>query len=364
MRILYAATADLTLFRAHNVHIYRMCEALTSQNANVSLIVKRSPSRKELREGFSSDCEFEIIETKTSTGKLAVLLFALRVVAEARKHDVVLTRNLPVALGCALSGRKVLLELHGSLEDRRSEWFFKTLTGMRGFVGLIVVTRALKERFLSQFGEALRDRIHVLPDGAIATWNPPGDPIELSRPAIGYVGSFLPGKGVEQMLEVARQVPEATFYFVGGDFAQLAIPGGMSPRNARFIAPMPHNQALTWIDAFDIVLLPNQRRVMVTEGRFDIGKWTSPLKLFEYMAAGKAIVASRIDVLQEVLETGRNCLLADPENPLEWAECIRSIIRNNDKARALGERARQDFQVNFSWSTRARRILDIAGAIT
>ena len=110
--------------------------------------------------------------------------------------------------------------------------------------------------------------------------------------------------------------------------------------------------------AFDILLAPYQRKVSVAGGgTTTTEKWMSPLKVFEYMAAGKAIICSDMPVLQEVLVDKQNALLCDPENIDSWEEALIILSQNENMRIQLGEAARNDFVRRYSWYSRAEKLL-------
>ena len=90
----------------------------------------------------------------------------------------------------------------------------------------------------------------------------------------------------------------------------------------------------------------------------NLSDWMSPLKLFEYMGHGKAIVCSDLPVLREVLTDGVNARLANPDAPEEWVSAIRALHSSPETRVALGARARIDFVEKYSWDRRAEHILD------
>lgn len=83
------------------------------------------------------------------------------------------------------------------------------------------------------------------------------------------------------------------------------------------------------------------------------------MKMFEYMAHGKAIVASDLPALREILNDG-NSMLVDPESPGTWISAIRSLA-DPDKARRLGLAAKKDFDARHTWRKRAEAILESLG---
>jgi len=92
-------------------------------------------------------------------------------------------------------------------------------------------------------------------------------------------------------------------------------------------------------------------------GGTNLADWMSPLKMFEYMAQGKAIIASDLPVLREVLRDGENALLCDPDDPAAWAEALTGLAGQRQRLTELGDCARRDFLNSYSWDQRARHIL-------
>ncbi|MES9847282.1 MAG: glycosyltransferase, partial [Candidatus Thiodiazotropha sp.] len=85
-----------------------------------------------------------------------------------------------------------------------------------------------------------------------------------------------------------------------------------------------------------------------------------PMKLFEAMAAGRAIVASDIPPIREILEHGRNALLAPPEDPAAWEVAVKTLMHNHRLAVKLAQQARQDAAA-YSWTNRAAGIARAIG---
>ena len=98
----------------------------------------------------------------------------------------------------------------------------------------------------------------------------------------------------------------------------------------------------------DILVLPNPASAISSHA-------TSPLKLFEYMAAGKAIVASNLPAIAEVLQDDRNAVLVAAGDAAALAAAIRRLNDDAGLRTRLGESARRDV-AEYSWSRRAERL--------
>jgi len=97
-----------------------------------------------------------------------------------------------------------------------------------------------------------------------------------------------------------------------------------------------------------VLVVPNPRSAISTE-------FTSPLKLFEYMAAGRPIVASDLPSIREVLTDGYNALLVEPENPQALTDGVRRIKDDSALGERLAAQALQDVR-EFTWERRAARL--------
>ena len=115
-------------------------------------------------------------------------------------------------------------------------------------------------------------------------------------------------------------------------------------------AELPRYQA-----ACDVLLMPYQGRVAASSGG-DISRYLSPMKMFEYLACGRAILSSDLPVLQEILNES-NAMLLPAADVDSWVTVLQ-ILQTEPKTRAaLAAEARQTAE-QHTWTARARLILD------
>jgi glycosyltransferase involved in cell wall biosynthesis len=118
-----------------------------------------------------------------------------------------------------------------------------------------------------------------------------------------------------------------------------------------FTGKIPHVQAPQYLDATDILLSPH---VPMPDGTPFFG---SPTKIFEYMAMGKAIIASNLDQLGRVLTHQETAWLVEPGNPRELADSIRLLAARPEVRKSLGENARKTVMAQYTWQQNANRVL-------
>lgn len=356
-QLVYAVPADLGSAAAHCVHVLKMGDALQRNGLTVELCVRAAPDGADLARRFGLQSQFDVTRVPMVGLGPTSLKFARGVMSCTPTTARVLTRNIVTAVLSTLNGRRTVLELHSPVESIREKFLLQRFLKSKNAIGLVVVTEALKSRFIQDLGSMYDPILHVLPDAAEAMPFPNAK--ETTGNTVGYIGSFLPGKGAELVVAIANLMPDVQFYLVGGPKENLNVES--LPTNICITGQMMHSEALQMLWMFDVALLPNQSSVLVSNGKVDIGKWTSPLKLFEYMAAQRPIVASRLPVLQEVLSDHHNSLLANPTDPIDWVHCIRKLLSDRDLARRIAKTAQQDFLDHYTWDQRARRMASILG---
>lgn len=179
--------------------------------------------------------------------------------------------------------------------------------------------------------------------------------IEKDVKVVVYTGHLYSWKGVDTLAEAARKLPDVSVFFVGGtdkDVAKFQKKYGKR-ENINIIGYRPHTEIPIWQKAADVLVLPNTAKE-------DISKlYTSPMKLFEYMASGPPIVASDIPSIAEILNE-RNSVLIESDNPQVLAGGIQLILNNKDVAARIAEHAFRDVQ-KYSWGGRAKRIINFLG---
>jgi glycosyltransferase involved in cell wall biosynthesis len=369
--VLYVANAVVPSRTANSVHIMKMCEALANNGAKVTLLV---PNRFREFEGGARDIfdayqvrpVFAIKRLPWHRWRYNWVLFTLLscLYALVRPGMVLYTRFAPCAMFAALTGRRCVFESHALLWERDSPKarLFVWLMKKRRISRLVVISEALKEAYTELWGVD-RDQILVAHDAAV-------DPI-LDGPKtrlggredalkVGYVGHLYPGKGVEVIEAISKELPEFDFHVVGGLERDISHwQARIREPNVHFHGFVPQAKLAGFYRAFDICLLPNRRNVSGYPGEsgrtINIGEFTSPLKMFEYMSFAKAIVASDLNVLREVLNEG-NSVLVPPDDMPGWREAIRGLAAPEKRGK-IGARARADFLSHYTWNARAGAVL-------
>lgn len=365
----YISGSTLPSQAANSVHVMKMCRAFVHCGMQTTLFARGDATKTgEIFQYYGLEPEFDLAlspKHRIHLSRWALRLFAYRrLTAQRHLPDLVYGRD-PAALywlGHRLQ-RPFVYEAHHLPTSAFQRRIVTALIRSPRLQGIVVISDALREDML-QLYPALKDtRIITAHDGADVPVVTP-QPVDLTEPGkefsleVGYVGSLYQGRGIDLILALAARFPQIRFHFLGGTPQEIAAwkERGV-PDNVRFHGHRPHHEVQAWLAAFDVLLAPYPLKVRIGTG-YDTGRWMSPLKIFEYMAAGKAIIGSDLPVLREVLSHGETAQLAMPESVEDWEAAIKVLLGNSDFREELGKRALSEVRENFTWMARAQKIMD------
>jgi glycosyltransferase involved in cell wall biosynthesis len=295
---------------------------------------------------------------------------AAYLLATRRRFDLVYTRSeWALAALAPLAGllrRPVVFELHALGPRLRASGLLARATRV------VALTGATRQQVIDTGVPPAR--VMVAPDAVdLARFDVPMERAECrrrvglppDRPVIGYVGRFETmgmDKGIPTLIRALPAIGTAArdrrplLLCVGGPldrvsgYLAVARQHGVSADDVRFVDRVPPVEVPYWMKACDAGTIP-----------FD---WTdhfahhaSPLKMFEYMAAGVPIVASDLPALREVLRHDENALLVPPGDAAGLARALTDVLADPALAGRLARQARQDV-ARHTWQERARRILE------
>ncbi|MEY7849469.1 glycosyltransferase family 4 protein [Natrarchaeobius sp. A-rgal3] len=244
---------------------------------------------------------------------------------------------------------KLVFEMHTPISAHLKPRFFQAVDK------LVCITDKLKRYVLDQY-PIDRSSVLVAPDGVdlrpYRSRTRAEARSELTIPEneriVAYTGHLYPGKGVEVLIESAKEI-DATVYVVGGYEDDI----NRVKRSTNY----SENVVFTgFVDPADIPVYQIAADVLVAPYTESSRPWVSPLKLFEYMAAGRPIIASDREVLKEVLVDGENALLFEKGNAESLRNQIERVLESNALATNLGTKARQESK-RYTWKKRAERIV-------
>lgn len=367
-RILYISDSAIPSYSANSIHVMKMCQSWALQGHEVTLVAKSTAACvRGVRDiyafyGVKPAFKLKIVPGRPFPGSGRFYNLFLPFFSFG-SYDVVYTRAIYPAFWYSLFGRKFAFEIHEPFETKNARLarLFRFVVRRNKVRSWVVISEALRTHFTKTFG-IREQRITVAHDGA-DPFPRETQPVALAGDfKIGYVGSLLQGKGMELLMPLSKQLPACTFHIVGGqpgDVARWKAVLEPGQQNVVFHGFVPHAATVSYIQAFDLLIAPYQRSVFVknADNSNNIAQWMSPLKIFEYMSSGKAMITSDLPVLREVLEPGRNAVLCDPDRIADWVKSIGELRENDELRQKLAAQALEDFLAHYTWDKRAEHIL-------
>ena len=382
MTVLCFADTRFPIERANGAQTMATCRALAERGHHVTLVV-RPDSSAVARDPF-------VFYNETPTPNLRVtavpaaggprarrvrfLLTALRL-ARADRHAVVYTRDLGLAallLQLPIIRRpKVVYESHGvssvvaeemprllghpapPASPRKLRRLDRRERRVWTHAGAVVaITQALANDLKQRYGS--RPGVYVVRDGARA--QPECPPVRPDQPpTAGYAGHLYPWKGVDVLVRALALAPSIRGLIVGGhpqEADRNRVEGlvrelGIESR-VDFAGLVPPGHVARALEPATSLVLPNTATA-ISE------RYTSPLKLFEYLALGRPIVASDSPAIREVLRDGETALLVPPGDAQALADALMRLSRDAALAAKLAAAAKA-LSTSYSWEARAARL--------
>ncbi len=368
--IKYITNVRIPTPRAQGYAIMKMCEEFSRQGNNVELIVpnrRNNESEKNPFKYYGIEENFRIRKIASidllgpfeAFGKLFYwidilsFLLSLGIRRMWDKGDIIYTRDYLIF--SVISPEYSCLEVH---DIPKRKFLFKKLIKKPSHI--FVLNKYIKDEIVSMgVGES---KIYISPSGVdIKDFDIPYT-IEQARREVGlpedkkivmYTGHLYEWKGVYTLAEAARMLPQYLFVFLGGAEPELAQ-FKESYKNVQNIVALPfieRSRIPIYLKSADVLVVPNSKGSDISE------KYTSPLKLLEYMASKRPIVVSDLPSLKEVLKD-ECCEFAEADNPKSFAEAINKLIYDTDYSQKCVDNAYQRVG-QFSWKKKAQDIIAV-----
>jgi glycosyltransferase involved in cell wall biosynthesis len=390
LRILYLADIRFPLERANGIQSFATCHALAERGHDVAMIVRPdtyTPPRDPYAFYGRPRLATLRVELTPTTGpetarRTGYLTFALGRSLGRARQDLIFTRDLAlaalllripsalraplvyeahtIAADAAAARPQLLSGAAAASPAKLRRLAARDARVWRDADGYVTITAGLARELERRFGP--RPRTAVVPDG-VAVEDTEGQSAAHSADAedderrftLGYAGHLYPWKGVDLVIEAVTALQDTRALIVGGhhsepDLARLQQMARDLDCASRitFTGQLPPPEVAARLREADVLILPNRPSALSTT-------FTSPLKLFEYMASGRPIVASDLPSFREVLRDGENALLVEAGSPQALVEGITRIKDDPELGARLARQAAADVR-DYTWARRAERL--------
>ena len=338
-KINYVHFSSIPSYLPSSLQVIKTCESLSKNNYDVMLIKPGTGNKKfSIKKYYGLKHKVDIKEF-TSINSFPqglkfylycfyCLFFILKI-----KNSITISRSYFICYLLLLFRQKVILEIHHDIigEGRITKFIFKysNFLNNKNLLNIIAITKSVKNLFVDKY-KVKSKKITVLPSGSSININLKPNLNFNKRMKIGYFGTISPSKGINTIIKLSKIDRDNDYYIYGGLKSEID-----KLRKKNFNKNLYLNENVPYIDLpkimikMDILTIPYTKIIKSAGEVDDISKYTSPLKLFDYLAVGKMIISSDLKVLREVISSKNAIFIKNFENVFEWKKNI--IMAKNEK---------------------------------
>jgi glycosyltransferase involved in cell wall biosynthesis len=358
-KVLHVATSYLPENKGFALRLAHLIEPLASDYEFHVLVPKRDRYGQPIYKGRISDCEVlnGIVVHRCEELTLHCMIDSIRRIHKQHAIDIVHAHfgRFVFASRLALPRKPLVFEVHAVPDVGLIKHFLLKLAFDLS-ERIIVLSLGAWGVLAEQYGVP-SEKIVVIVNGVDAEWFQQGDSVSKWRvlgnadqgPTLGYIGTFYPWEGVDVLVKafavIAKRVQGATLVLVGTGPTIEQVKATVATlglqNRVTFAGEVAYREVPSWLQKIDIFVIPRWR-TLETETAI-------PLKLLEAMAAGKAIVATSVRGISEVIKDHVNGLLIPPGSPEALADAILTLVYDEELKVRLQTNAQRDAQ-EMRWS--------------
>jgi glycosyltransferase involved in cell wall biosynthesis len=372
MRIAVITNSRIPSLTANSIQAMKVCQALAQLGHEIRVYAPRETEPatwEELASHYGLSTPFEI-EWLPSIPFLKRYDFTIHSILTARKFraDIVYTWLLNPAVLALWLGWPVILEMHAEVTGRLGPWMMRRFWRSSTRKRMLVTTRPLREAIEKVAGLTLpEEAVRIAPNGVdLSQYESLPDAEEARRQlglenklTVGFTGHIYLGRGADLLSDLAIRMTEVNFLWVGGTPDEVAHwrnrLADLGATNVTMTGFVENSRLPLYQVAADVLLMPYGRSISASSGQ-EIAEVINPMKMFDYMAAGRAILSADLPVIREVLNEN-NAVFCEPGDVDIWERTLRALLADDARRLALGKQAREDVSGD-TWLARAEHALE------
>ena len=361
-KILYVHNADFSKLCANRIQVLNMCKAFKKIGQDITLMSFNN-DKNTIKRVYNENVDFNIISLKPFVNYyFRSLLLFLRFLTIKYDYNYIYTRDLIFAFLVSkfFKDKKVIYELHDLSNGKTWHLLFEQT--FKNLHGCVVISKCLKEELMKNNFNS--NKIHILHDGVYLdkfdidiSKNEARKILNLpkNKTIISYTGSLQNWKGYDTFLKSydhLKNKENIVYLVVGGSEEQVRkLIEKYKDESIIFVPFVENSKIPLFLKASDILIIPNSSKYEISV------KYTSPLKLFEYMASKRPIIASDLPSIREVVSEN-NVLFFKPDDEVDLANKIEKLVNDNKLQNKLIKNAHEMVK-NYTWEKRAKKIIEV-----
>ncbi len=364
MKICYIFPSALPSKNASSLQTVKMSDALSNEHDLKIFLPDTGKKNVSVKKFYNLKNKLNIVRLKKFK-KFPVginyYLFSLYSVLKSFKFkpDFYITRMFIASVILTFFKKKHILEIHNDMhiEGRITKFIFTHLNffNSKYIVKIVTTTKSLKNYYSKKYLIS-KNKIRVLPNSSDFS----RDKISKKKyiKNIGYFGSIYMSRGLDKIIFLANNFKDLNFFIYGGEKKEvLDLKKKFKQKNLFFHQYVDQYNIEKKMKSMDILLLPYSNKITVAGDVGNMFDYTSPLKMFDYLASGKIIIASNIKVLREILKDEYNCFFVKNYiNHNAWKIRLKEVLSNPQKSKIVSLNALNSSK-KFTTKIRAEKIV-------
>jgi hypothetical protein len=342
---------------AYSIHVAKICDAFATEKLIVNLFVPNSTiNNKEIKKIYNLKNIINvksIFKKKTRLNFFFILIFVIKIIflqkKEINKEHLYLTRSILFGIIGSIFFKNIILELHHEPIGftGRIFYFFKKIKIINR-LRFILIHKNLIDKIKPKLNYFI-----CLDDGVNIDDFKINESKKKYKNTCVYIGSFHKGKGFNLIRQLSIECPKIKFHLYGDlNFLQNKI----SRKNLKFFNYIEYKLVPKILSKYEVAIMPYEKIVGGRSKNLNITNNMSPIKMFDYLASKKIILATNLKVYNHILKNKFNSILINSENILEWKKNIIDIFQNTRKYKYLKYNAFNTAK-KFTWNNRVKKIL-------
>ena len=333
-------------------HVLKICDSFSKKFETHLFVISNNKPFLKLKNEYSLKRKFKIdpYSSNFENNFITRIFFSLYILKNINKNSLIISRSLISSLTLSLLGIRNILELHHPPKGLSSYIFYiYRLLRLDKNLDYIFLHKNIKKYLKIERGIVLDDACDL-------------SDFKLRKSKVEfeycYVGSLFKGKGLEKIIELANYFPKKKFHVFGDiktidrNFNKLQIKRlkNLHMHNFKSYKFIPNI-----LKKSKYLLLPYSNKVSVNSKNLEVSNYMSPLKMFDYLASGKIIIASNLKVYSHILKNNFNCLMPKKNNLESWIKLINNLSKKNANLNHLSKNALITAS-KYTWEKRTKKI--------
>lgn len=356
MKVFYIAELNIPNNSAYMQHVMKMCDEFSANYETTLIVFSKNISFSKIKKDYLLKNNFKIITLSedyiSNSFFNRIRLFLLVNKQINNLHSLIISRSIISSLLLSFFGFFNFLEIHNNLTGFTKYLYklFRIFNFDKNIFFIFIHKNLLKIINVDK-------KKSIILDDAVKIQDFSNIIKKKTLFDCSYVGSLYPGKGLEIIMYLSKEFKFINFHIFGSlQTIKLNNIDFRKYKNLIFHGFLSYSKIPSILINSKILLMPYLEKVNVRSSNLEVSNFMSPLKLFEYLASGNIILASKLPVYSHILRNKHNAILASPKNYKDWKKNFKDIISNIASFSYLRKNAFNTAQ-KFTWEKRVQTII-------